>query len=42
MHDVEPVYRACEPLRPLLGWLAEHTVLAPEAAEFKGGPEVSR
>jgi uncharacterized protein (DUF2461 family) len=23
--DVEPVYRACQRLRPLLGWLAEHT-----------------
>ena len=28
--DVEPVYRACERLRPLLGWLAEHTVVAPD------------
>jgi hypothetical protein len=27
--DVEPVYRACERLRPLLGWLAEHVVVAP-------------
>ena len=26
VRDVEPVYRACERLRPLLGWLAEHTV----------------
>jgi Conserved hypothetical protein (DUF2461) len=25
VRDVEPVYRACERLRPLLGWLAEHT-----------------
>ena len=23
--DVEPVYRACERLRPLLAWLADHT-----------------
>jgi Conserved hypothetical protein (DUF2461) len=28
--DAEPVYRACERLRPLLGWLAEHTAVAPE------------
>ena len=28
--DVEPVYRACERLRPLLGWLAEHTIPAPD------------
>jgi uncharacterized protein (DUF2461 family) len=31
--DVEPVYRACERLRPLLGWLAEHLVAAPQRAE---------
>ena len=29
VRDVEPVYRACERLRPLLGWLAEHTAVAP-------------
>lgn len=29
LRDVEPVYRACERLRPLLGWLAEHTASAP-------------
>jgi uncharacterized protein (DUF2461 family) len=29
VRDVEPVYRACERLRPLLDWLAEHTVVAP-------------
>jgi hypothetical protein len=29
VHDVEPVYRACERLRPLLGWLAGHTLVAP-------------
>jgi len=34
VRDVEPVHRACEQLRPLLGWLAEHTVIAPESAEF--------
>jgi uncharacterized protein (DUF2461 family) len=26
IRSVEPVYRACERLRPLLGWLASHTV----------------
>jgi uncharacterized protein (DUF2461 family) len=25
VHDVQPVYHACERLRPLLTWLAEHT-----------------
>jgi uncharacterized protein (DUF2461 family) len=25
VRDVEPVYRACERLRPLLGWFADHT-----------------
>ncbi len=30
VRDVEPVYRACERLRPLLAWLAEHAVVAPE------------
>ena len=29
VRDVEPVYRACERLRPLLSWLAEHAVVAP-------------
>src|SRR6266567_1986127 len=38
LRDIEPVYRACERLRPLLGWLAEHTALAPEAAEVAAGP----
>jgi hypothetical protein len=33
VHDVEPVYRACERLRPLLGWLAEHTEAAPSAGD---------
>jgi hypothetical protein len=33
VRDVEPVYRTCERLRPLLGWLAEHTVTAPERVE---------
>lgn len=27
VRDVDPVYRACERLRPLLGWLAGHTVV---------------
>ncbi len=30
VRDVEPVYRACERLRPLLGWLAGHTVTVPQ------------
>ena len=30
VRDVEPVYRACERLRPLLDWLAEHTAAAPD------------
>jgi uncharacterized protein (DUF2461 family) len=38
VRDVEPVYRACERLRPLLGWLAAHTILAPEGAEVAAGP----
>jgi hypothetical protein len=29
VRDVEPVYRACERLRPLLGWLAEHVAVTP-------------
>jgi uncharacterized protein (DUF2461 family) len=29
VRDVEPVYRACERLRPLLSWLAGHVVVAP-------------
>jgi len=33
VRDVEPVHRACERLRPLLGWLAEHTVTAQERLE---------
>jgi hypothetical protein len=31
IHDAQPVYQACERLRPLLSWLAEHTAAAPEA-----------
>lgn len=29
VRDVEPVYRACERLRPLLDWLSAHAVAAP-------------
>lgn len=29
VRDVEPVYRACERLRPLLGWLAGHAAASP-------------
>jgi uncharacterized protein (DUF2461 family) len=36
LRDVEPVHRACERLRPLLYWLAEHTVVAPEEVETAG------
>jgi uncharacterized protein (DUF2461 family) len=32
VRDVEPVHRACERLRPLLGWLAQH-VAAPQEAQ---------
>jgi uncharacterized protein (DUF2461 family) len=32
VRDVEPVFRACERMRPLLGWLAEHVVVAPQPA----------
>jgi uncharacterized protein (DUF2461 family) len=39
VRDVEPVYRACERLRPLLGWLAAYTVVAPEEAEVAAGPQ---
>jgi hypothetical protein len=28
VRDVEPVYRACERMRPLLGWLSEHLAVA--------------
>lgn len=33
IHDVQPVYHACERLRPLLTWLAEHTATTPQAAQ---------
>jgi uncharacterized protein (DUF2461 family) len=38
VRDVEPVYRGCERLRPLLDWLGEHTVIAPEGAKVTTGP----
>jgi uncharacterized protein (DUF2461 family) len=38
VQDVEPVYRACERLRPLLDWLAEHTSAGPDNAEVAVGP----
>ncbi|HYK31713.1 MAG TPA: DUF2461 family protein [Streptosporangiaceae bacterium] len=31
VRDVQPVYRACERLRPLVSWLAEHTDCNPPA-----------
>ncbi|HLK01305.1 MAG TPA: DUF2461 family protein [Streptosporangiaceae bacterium] len=39
VRDVEPVYLACQRLRPLLGWLAEHAAAAsrtPTAASQPG------
>ncbi|MBO0822280.1 MAG: DUF2461 family protein [Actinobacteria bacterium] len=36
VHDVEPVYRACQRMRPLLEWLARHVVVAPQRAEPAG------
>ncbi len=38
VRDVEPVYRACERLRPLLDWLAEHTVVSQEEVRVVVGP----
>jgi hypothetical protein len=37
VRDVEPVYRACERLRPLLGWLTKHTAIAPDRAGAAAG-----
>jgi len=37
VRDVEPVYGACERLRPLLRWLAVHTLAPPERAEAIAG-----
>ncbi len=36
VRDVEPVYRECERLRPLLSWLAEYLV-APQPTELTAG-----
>jgi uncharacterized protein (DUF2461 family) len=36
--DVDPVYRACERLRPLLDWLAGHTLVAPEGRGARSVP----
>ncbi len=38
VRDVEPVYGACERLRPLLGWLAEHVVVTTHRAEDAAFP----
>jgi len=38
VRDVRPVYRACERLRPLLGWLAGHAVVAPQGARAAAAP----
>jgi Conserved hypothetical protein (DUF2461) len=38
VRDVEPAYRACERLRPLLAWLAEHTLVAPEEQRSQPAP----
>jgi len=38
VRDVEPVYCACERTRPLLDWLAEHTFVAPDAAQVAASP----
>ena len=32
VRDVEPVYRACERLRPLLDWLCKHVLVGPQRA----------
>jgi hypothetical protein len=39
VRDVEPVYRACERLRPLLDWLAGHTVVAPAGEQVAASPQ---
>ncbi|MDR2984412.1 MAG: DUF2461 domain-containing protein [Nocardiopsaceae bacterium] len=39
VRDVEPVYRACERLRPLLDWFAENTAVVPEEADVKAGSQ---
>jgi hypothetical protein len=44
VRDVEPVYRACERLRPMLDWLAEHAAVAlkEEALAVSATPEDRR
>jgi Conserved hypothetical protein (DUF2461) len=37
VHDVEPVHRACERLRPLLGWLAAHAVVTSQGGQAPAG-----
>ena len=39
VRDAGPVYRACERLRPLPGWLAGHVVVAPQGARAAAGPQ---
>jgi hypothetical protein len=39
IHDVQPVYHACERLRPLLTWLAQHAAAAPEATQATTGTQ---
>ncbi len=41
VRDVEPVYRCCERLRPLLDWLAEHTISGVTGARVIAGRPVS-
>lgn len=38
VRDVALAYQACERLRPLLNWLAEHVVVAPQREEVAAGP----
>lgn len=38
VRDVGPAHQACERLRPLLNWLAEHVVVAPQRAAVAAGP----
>jgi hypothetical protein len=37
VRDVEPVYHACERLRPLLDWLSQHVIVAPHPAPTGAG-----
>jgi uncharacterized protein (DUF2461 family) len=38
IRDAEPVYRACERLRPLLGWLSEHAALPDDTGSSHAPP----